>query len=77
MLCSPKTICEKTFGFVNAQVMGTVMLNQNVGFCLINDAKCFLQIVKTAKDKNDQNMFLAAIAALQVAMSVGLSLTTS
>ena len=73
MLCSPKTICEKTFGFVNAQVMGTVMLNQNVGFCLINDAKCFLQIVKTTKDKNDQNMFLAAIAALQVAMSVGLS----
>ena len=29
--------CEKSFGFVNAQVMGTVILNQNVGFCLIND----------------------------------------
>ena len=52
MLCSPKTICEKTFGFVNAQVMGTVMLNQNVGCCLINNVKCFIWIVKTIKDKD-------------------------
>ena len=53
-----KTICEKAFGFVNAQVMGTVMLNQNVGCCLINDAKCFSYIVKTTKDQNHQNMLL-------------------
>ena len=52
MLYSHKTICEKSFGFVNAQVMGTVILNQNVGFCLINDAKCFSYIVKTTKDQN-------------------------
>ena len=43
---------EKPFGFVNAQVMGTIMLNQNVGCCLINNVKCFIWIVKTIKDKN-------------------------
>ena len=71
MLCSPKTICEKTFGFVNAQVMDTVMLNQNVGFCLINDAKCFLQIVKTAKDKNDQNKLGLSWAKLSLSWGLG------
>ena len=46
--------CEKSFGFVNAPVMGTIMLNQNVGSCFINNARCFILIVQTTKDKNDK-----------------------
>ena len=51
-------LCEKSLGCVNAPVIGTMMLNQNVGCSLINDIRYLVWIVKTTKDKNNRNMLL-------------------